>query len=441
MSTTLRSILMIAVVMAAAYFLRPSRSRAPENTALPTQAAYVGTQPDQVDVTAIAKEPGTVTRIKFTPDGQFMLVGTLTGDIFVYRRSGETWTKQAEPLVSVATAFPGFPPEENGLTGLAFGADYADATGGDLFITYAYLAGENDIKNRVARLAVTPQAGKLVGSNLVDIFEANASGGSSHQIQGIVGIMVEGQPHALFLIGEGFVHQRAQDLSQEAGKLMLIGRDGANPLGPRPYTSQPKLQAIGIRNAPDLAINSFDPLKRLAIVDTGPDQYDRFLYGKFIDLVNGTRVDGIDLGWNGTVDSLLASRFDPNISGSPDPTLYRWDPTQTATNIVFHPGKGVIPKSTEEQASVLVSLFGRTGEMGPEVPGRAIWLATLTLGNAPKLGAWQPLVVRSETGVNEFGHPLGLERDPVTNDLVFSNLQLTTEESPESVVYWVSIKD
>ena len=443
MSATTRWIMIVILLVAGIGFYSVSRYKPaktqPPQSASSQPAAYAGVDPSKVQVTALGTEPGTISRIKFTPDGQFMIASQLTGEVLVYKREGDSWKKQSKPLVSVATAFPGFPPEENGLTGMAFGADFA--TSGDMFFSYAYLQGEKDIRNRIARAKVVVENGELVGSNLTDIFEGNVPADSSHQIQAIQGVMVQDKPHVLFQMGEGFHAERSQDPTKEAGKLMLIQRDGSNPLGPRPFPDQPKIQAIGFRNPPDLEINQFDPLKREAIVDTGPDQYDRFIYGKFIDLVGGKKVEGLDLGWNGTVDSLTASRFDPNVTGRPDPILYRWDPTHTATNIVFHPGKGIIPESTDQQTSVLVSLFGRTGETGPDVPGRAIWLNTLTLGDSPKLGTWQPFIVRSPDGVNTFGHPLALELDPVTNDLVFIDINLTKDQSPQSTLYWAKISE
>lgn len=374
----------------------------------------------------IATDLGPVTRIKFTPDGKYMLVGLLQGEVHAFLRDPEgEWVKQEGPIVTVKTSFPGFPPEENGLTGMALAADYA--TSGEIFLTYAAQAGEGDFRNRVARATLTDADGKLTGSEATDIFEANAKTSSSHQIQAINGILVEGTSHAIFQLGEGFQAARANDLTQEAGKVMLIQRDGKDPLGPRPFKNQPKIQAIGLRNPPEMTINELDPEKRIGIADTGAGKNDRFIYAKLIDLVNGKAVKGLEFGWAGNdVPDLADKRPDPNVAGNTDSVVYRWDPTHTATNLVFHPGKGAIPTSTNDQTSVLVSLFGPTGEAGfnedgTKKVGREIWLGNLKLGTNPSV-TWEPFIVRSEAFIAELGHPIGLERDPQTNDLIFADI-------------------
>lgn len=386
-------------------------------------------------ISRLADDLGPVTQIKFSPDGSYFLVALLTGEVYGFVQTtidGQTtWVKQAEPVLTITTAFPGFPPEENGLIGLAFAADYE--TSREIFFTYAFRAGEDDIRNRVARTEIILASDLLVADGLTDIYELKTPGNASHQIEGAVGILVENISHVMFGVGEGFEADRALDVAKEAGKLMLIRRDGSDPAGPRPYPTNPKIQAIGFRNPPDLAINQFDPEQRLAIVDTGPDTNDRFIYAKFIDLIQGKAVTGLDLGWDGTSTSLAESRPDQNSVNLPNSVLYRWEPAHTATNIVFHPGKGQIPTSTKDQATVFASLFGRTGETGRGKPGREIWLGTLTTGTEPAV-SWQLFITRSKKGVGEVGHPLGLAIDPNTDDIVFGDIM-------EGSIYWVHINE
>ncbi len=418
-------IILLAVFVAGAMVLR-SYFAARRSSA--DQLSYQAAAPDKVALERIATDLGPITRLKISPDGKLLLVGILTGEVYAFQRQESDWVRQTQPVVKIATAFPGFPPEENGLTGIAFGSDYA--VSGDVFFTYAFQG--DTIKNRVARATIRRVQDEFIVSDLVDIFEANSGGGSSHQIQGIESLLIDGQSYVLFLIGEGFKAERARNMALEAGKLMLMRRDGSDPQGDRPYPEEPKIQAIGIRNAPDLASNPFDPAGRLAIVDTGPDSYDRFIYGKFV-AAKEEALQPIDLGWDGTTESLRADRPDGNVDGNPNMVLERWNPTHTATNIVFHPGKGVIPASTSERTSVLVSFFGRTGETGAGKPGREILLGEIRTGGQPQL-TWKPLIGRSKTGLDTVGHPIALERDPVTNDLLFADII-------EGAIYRAIIKD
>lgn len=382
----------------------------------------------------LADNLGPIIRTEFSPDGRVLLVGRLSGEVLVFERDGTdptVWHAQAEPVVTISTAFPGFPPDENGLAGIAFAADYAASS--EVFFAYTIKLDSGLFRNRVAKMKLVEAAGGWRGEELTDIFEANAPTAASHQIQDIEGVLVQEQSHVLFLVGEGFKAERALSLTEEAGKLMLIQRDGQDPVGVRPYPDSPKLQAIGIRNAPDLAINPYDPARRLAILDTGHDNYDRLMYGKFLD-ETGAVLTGITLGWDGSTESLAADRSDPNSPGTPNAILYRWDPTETATNVVFHPGKGRIDPATDDEMTILVSLFGRTGLTDTD-RGRKIVRAKLDLSqDQPVLGDWEPFVVRSKQGANELGHPLALELDPVTSNLVFADIL-------EGALYQVKIKE
>lgn len=401
----------------------------------PNELPYEVVDERVASIQRIADDLGPVSRIQFSPAGDFMLVGLLTGEVYAFTRSSAvdeppSWVQQPTPVLTIPTGFPGFPPEENGLTGIAFAADYSESF--HVFFTYTFRVGEDDYRNRIARAQVALASDQVIAEPAVDIYELATPAGSSHQIQGVVGVMVENVSHALFTVGEGFDADRALNVAEEAGKLMLVAFDGSDPRGARPYPDQPKIQAIGLRNPPDLAINTADPLERLAIVDTGPDKNDRFLYGDFLG--NGEPAQGLNLGWDGTTDSLAKLRLDVNTIGTPDVVLYTWDPSHTATNIVFHPGKGLVPASTDTQATVFASLFGRTNEVGAGKPGREIWLGTLVYDQTQPQISWDPFVVRSSRGVDEQGHPLGLAIDPVTQDMVFGDIL-------EGALYWVTINE
>ena len=65
-----------------------------------------------------------VVRIRITPDGETMLVGTLAENIYAYRKVNGEFVRQEKPFFDPKTGLPGFPPEESGLSGIAFGVGF-----------------------------------------------------------------------------------------------------------------------------------------------------------------------------------------------------------------------------------------------------------------------------------------------------------------------------
>jgi hypothetical protein len=365
-----------------------------------------------------------VSHIEITPDGNYMLVATLSGVIWVYHKVDGVFLRQAKPFFTLSTSQPGFPPEEAGLTGMAFGADFEHS--GDIFLTYSFALEKKSFRNRVARITFTHKGRQVVGTNLQQIFEAKTPGTGSHQIQDGVGVLVGGKPHFLFTVGDGFVAKRALDPTEEAGKVMLIGRDGSDPIGARPFADFPKLQTLGIRNAPAMA--QHPRTGKIAIGDTGPNNYDRFLYGTLFD---PEAADGkkLTFSWDGSEESLqkgAADRYDQD----KEMVLKRWAPTETPVNIVFYEHSALSPLADNQQY-VLVSLFGRTGETVNK-PGKAIQLGILTDG-VTNLLQLSSFVERAPHAEGKMGHPLGLAVDPTTKDIYFGDIM-------ESRIYKVTLR-
>ena len=371
-------------------------------------------------VKVFAENLGQITRIRITPDGKTMLVSTLAENIYAFRKNEQgKFIKQATPFFSLKTGLPGFPPEESGLSGMVLGADFEES--GDIFLLHTAMAGEEILKNRITRITFLEKPEGVFGENPVQIFEGNTDSELSHQIQGGVGLMIKEKPHLLFNVGDAVNAKQSHDLSKEAGKVILIQRDGSAPLGLRPYPRFPKVQAIGLRNAFDIALNPFDPLKRFAIGDTGTDRFDRFLYGKIIDL-DGKKNNRIDLQWDGSNESLEREVPDTNTSGAPDMALHRWDPTETLDDIVFYPGgAGGIPEANEKESYALLALWGKTGSTELS-PGKAIKLGVLSnLDTQPKFEL-RDFIRRAPAGEGKMGHPLGVGVDPQTKMIYFGDI-------------------
>ncbi len=255
--------------------------------------------------------------------------------------------------------------------------------------------------------AIKEKRGKLAGSKPQHIYQANIAGASSHQITDGLAVEIQGRPHLLFLIGEGFDGKRAQDPSKEAGKVVLIQEDGSNPLGPRPYTENSNVEALGIRNAYVIAKNPADPAGRYLIADTGPDKYDRLI---FTQLGSGQETKPLNFGWDGNQEKLKQPIPDPNNPEISDMVIYRLAETRTFTGLAFSSGN-----------KFLATIFGKTAEPGNE-PGKEIWLGKLTnLAGQPKV-SFTPIIKRVNEADKHLGNPIGLEIDPKTNEFYFADI-------------------
>lgn len=328
-----------------------------------------------------------VTNIEITPDGEHMLVATLPGTVWVYHKIDGQFRRQKDPFFTVKTSQPGWPPQEAGLTGIALGADFE--TNHDVFLLYSFAKEKKSFRNRVVRVRFTKLFGRIKGIFPKQVFEANTPGTGSHQIQDGVGVMVNEKPHILFTVGEGFVAERALKPEVEAGKLMLLSREGVA-----------KIQALGIRNAPGIARNPNNG--NILIADTGPNNYDRLLYGKMFD-EQGNNNKTLSFHWDGTEESLTKIVINP-YDDDKDAVIYRWVPTETAVSLAFL-----------DSEHVLVVLFGRTGEVGNET-GKKILLGTLT--DDRKI-SFSPFLERT---AETLGHPIGIAVDKQAKEVYFGDI-------------------
>ncbi len=413
------------VVIAAFLFLKPRPSKIPPpKEPIPRNQIYQGSSyepvnPDLFEVKLLADHLVSPTRIKMLPEGSYLLVTQLTGELIAFKRtSNDVWSNQADPVTVVSTRYPGFPPEEAGLTAVALSSDFARNR--TAFLFYGYKDANVQHKNRIAKTVIKEIAGKLTGTPPQIIFESNTPGNPSHQIQEGIPVKIAGEPHLLFTIGEGLDGKKAQDPSLEAGKVMLIREDGSNPAGLRPY-ADPKVQALGIRNAFTLTPNPFDPRGKILLADTGPDRFDRLIYTNLF-FPTGESQRALNLGWNGDEPKLADPIPDPNYPQVKDMVILRLPETRTFTGLLFHPGgtKG-IPKSDANSQSVIATIFGKTGQPDPS-PGKEIWLGKLTnLDSQPKID-FSPIIKRVGNAVGKLGNPIGLEIDPQTGNFFFADI-------------------
>lgn len=382
------------------FWIKSKTKKAPTQTLdIYSGVSYEAIDPKKFKVELLANGLKSVTRLKTTPDGQYLLATQITGEVLAFPRLGDSFAKEPFHLGKVNTRFPGFPPEEGGLTGLVFSADFEK--NGNIFLLYTYKDLPGKIQNRISQMTLKFEGEKIKASSPQLIWQANVAGDHSHQITDGVGTLIEGKPHLLFLVGEGFKSERAQDPKLEAGKVLLIQEDGSDPLGNRPYQENKKVQAIGLRNAYVIEQNLFDPNKRFLIADTGPDKYDRLIYFSPLSKVN--------LGWDGDQEKLALPIPDPNLPEVSDLVIHRLSETRTFTGLVF-----------TSPTTLFATIFGKTGSTKNE-PGKEIWLGRFDNSPQPKI-SFIPIVKRVKEADGKHGHPIGLTLDPITKDLYFADI-------------------
>jgi len=381
--------------------------------------SYEPVNPDEFSVDLLSDHLISPTRIRLLPDQNHLLISQLTGEIIAFKRTGkDTWARQIDPVVNIPTHFPGFPPDEGGLTGITISADFDKNH--TIFLSYSFKDKGGKTLNRISSSVLKDREGKLIGANPRLIYEANIDGAPSHQIQEAISVKINGAPHLIFPIGEGFKGERAQDPSLEAGKIILIKETGENPDGQHPFAN-PKIAALGIRNAFTLAQNSYDPLKRILIADTGPDHFDRLIYTTLYSQTSDTQKP-LNFLWDGKEDTLKNPVPDPNHRDVKDSVIFRLPETRTFTGLIFHPGgKKGIPISNSDSQSLIATIFGKTGWPDPS-PGKEIWLGRLTNTNSQPKISFSPIIRRTKKATGKLGNPIGLELDAQNGNFFFADV-------------------
>ena len=381
--------------------------------------SYEAVDPTKFSVGLVAEGLDGPSRVKITPDNRFLLVAQLSGEVVAFTRQGDNWVKQTQPIVKVDTRFAGFPPDEAGLTGIVFSSRYVQT--GKIFLLYSYKDADKKIYNRISSSVLSETNGQLAGSPPVQVFQANVAGQVSHQITDGWGVEINNTPHIVFLVGEGFKPEQAQNTQLEAGKVMLIQEDGTDPVGQRPYPENPKIQAVGLRNGYVLARNLFENSGRFLIGDTGPDHFDRLIFTELVH-IRGIARKPVNLGWTGDEAALATPIADPNYSKVTDMVLTRLENTQTFTGLAFHPGgRGAIPRSVAQENNVLVTVFGKTGSTS-NGPGKEIWLGRLKAILAQPTLEFEPIVKRAAGAEGFVGNPVGLEVDGQNGNIYFADI-------------------
>jgi glucose/arabinose dehydrogenase len=392
----------------------------------PNMLTYRPVTPFKASIRILASGIDQVSDLQISSDGNYLLATTLPGNVYVFEKKAGTFIRQDQPFFSLSTSKVTMPAFQIGMTGVAFGADFA--TSGDVFLFYSEdssgQAGKISesknpnqaaFKNKITRVTLSKTGKGIFGKNPATIFTGNALAAQAHQIEKGVGVMISGKPSLLFTIGDSFNAANAQNPSIESGKLMLIQRDGTAVPGKRPFPEDPKIQGISLRNGTSLSYDSKSD--RMLMTDTSNDNYDRLMSGTFFDK-NGNNSLPLSFNWNGDDLSLLSPVPDL-YTKTTDTVTYRWSPSETPVNSSFY-SNPILPKLPSDAQYVLVTTFGEPLSLSNK-PGKRILLGVLHTGDHPVV-TFRGLIERTFDGKNKLGNPIGLAVDPTSKDIYFGDL-------------------
>ena len=332
-----------------------------------------------------------VTAVDLTADEWSMFATSLDGKVWAINNLNNAgyYEIDPEPIYSLNLGWE--PGEENGMTGLAVSYDFIlDKT---IFVSYAKRVGSVG-RNYIDRLVLDRDGDSWKVASARTIFTGNTTVLGAHQIQGLIALPVEDKLHVMFTIGDTYHPEYAHDLRREAGKVMMVQADGSNPLGVRPYPNYPRVQAVGIRNAYDLARNELTDW--IYLTDNGPDVHDRILYAPLLNTA-----DQYDFGWDGTNESMLKSY----VNGEERNSLVLHDfgeVTVSPTSI-----------DTDSLGRFFVSIFSTV-----RMPEKEILMGEIGNDQILKLTK----IVQRREGV-ESGNLLGIAVSDLTGNIWFGDIQ------------------
>lgn len=397
-----------------------------------TAPTYRGVDRAAVRVELIDCGLPLAARLTFAPDGQFLFAALLNGLVYVYERTDDGgWRRQTRPFYDLG---PLGVSNQSGLTGLFLGANFdagaADPVRRDVFLTYQRLLN-GERRNRILRLTFAEEDGHYVGTNRTVIYTGPEPTADAHQVHDGVAFTYHGAPHLLVSFGDAKQAASALDLTQESrGKLLLMQRDGAAPLGPRPWPDHPRIAAIGLRNTYGLLMlpPAVDSLQRVLGVENGNDANDRIWLAEVVDVggeVHGPlsfNYAGSDTtqGWKTVTDVNMPGPFKRNAVLFP--TI---SPPASPASVALHPGHGPIAPPAAGEVVFVVSFFGTSGSKANR-PGKTIAYARIGNLRGASYQIIEPLtpLVRRIDAVDgaAYGHPVAMDVDPQTGDIVFSDI-------------------
>ncbi len=280
----------------------------------------VGTVPSEIGALSLTRIVSGLHHpwsFAFLPDGDF-LVTERRGNLL---RVGNGRVTRVSGVPEVAAGGQG------GLLDIALGPDFARR--GTVFLTYS--AGDQSARGTAVARA------RLDGTNLGDlrvIWEMSKKTGAGQHFGSRIAVLPDAT--LLFSVGDRGSAERAQDLSDEAGKIHRVNADGSiprdNPFATTPG-ALPSVYSYGHRNVQGLAVDpSGGTVWATEHGPQGGDELNLILPGKNYGWPVVTY--GRHYGSGAAIGEGVSKR---GIEGP----LLQWTPSIAPSGLVLHSGTGV----------------------------------------------------------------------------------------------------
>ncbi len=368
------------------------------------------------------------SRLRLSPDGQWLFLTQLRGTTYVYQRQTEGWDFQEASFFDLGDLGV---VNEAGLTSIAlapgFDPESPERSRREVFLSYQTRTDNGNV-NRISRVVAGMDAGNLVGTDPEVIWTGTGPTGDAHQVQDVHAFEMRGRAHLLALVGDGNEPSSAADPSTDAGSVVLMQRDGSDPLGARAWPDFPKRQAIGVRNAYSMVMLApeVDPRQGIVAVENGNSSNDRAWLKRLVD-IEGARALPHDLGYRGS-DTEASFTQTPDISsvggvGQARNSVFRlFSPPVAPTGLALHPGGGPIAPSDVSGASLVVGLFGETGATEVNERNGLGYLRVTNIGGAALQSTFELMLARRPETAGAVHHPVAVEVDPSDGTTYFADI-------------------
>ena len=257
--------------------------------------------------------------LAFLPGGE-MLVNERDGKMLRYSRDGR--------LLAEIGGLPDIHPRgQGGLMDIRLHPEYQ--SNGWIYFAYSYRAEKSGEGWNTALMRA-----KLENNNLVEkeVLYKGVPGSTRGQHFGSK-ITFDGKGHVFFSIGDRGFMERAQDLSNDCGKILRLREDGSipddNPFAKTPG-ARPAIWSYGHRNPQGLVVSPFDG--KLWETEHGPkggDELNLIVPGKNY----GWPEISFGINYNGTILTPDTAK-----AGMEQPVIY-WTPSIAPCGMTFVTGK------------------------------------------------------------------------------------------------------
>ncbi len=368
------------------------------------------------------------SRLRLSPDGQWLFVTQLRGITYVYARGPDGWRFQDTAFFELGDLGV---VNEAGLTSIAlapgFDPESPESAQREVFLSYQTHTDSGNV-NRISRVVAALDSGKLVGTSPEVVWTGTGPTGDAHQVQDVHAFEMLGRVHVLALVGDGNEPSTAADPSTDAGTVVLMQRDGSDPLGARAWPDFPKRQAIGVRNAYSFVVlpPEVDARRGIVAVENGNSANDRAWLKRLVDF-QGEQALAHDLGYRGSdIDEAFTRTPDvASVGGlgqARNAVFSLFSPPAAPTGLALHPGGGPIAPSDASGASLIVALFGATGNRDVTDRNGIGYLRVSNIDGPALQSTFELMLARRPETAGSVHHPVAVDVDPSDGTTYFADI-------------------